>query len=163
MSPPPSCWNADGWRWLGVGLGVVLRLVPWAHNPPHCQDEAALVLNVLHFDFPGFFGPLIHHQAAPPLFLCLERVAFLTLGDSEAAMRAPVLMLGCLSLVLFALLARRTLDPVPAALATGLFAVSDRLIWHATEVKPYAVDALVAVLVAWGYVRTRHWSVLKQC
>ena len=159
----PSRSNADGWRWLFVALGIVLRLIPWARNPPLWQDEAALVLNVIHIDFAGYFGPLIHHQAAPPLFLCLERVALLTLGDSEAAMRAPVVLLGCLSLVVFALLARRILAAVPAALAIGLFAVSDRLIWHSTEVKPYAVDVLVAVLVAWGYARTRHRPLAWQC
>jgi hypothetical protein len=159
----PTRLSADHWRWLCVGIGVVLRIIPWARNPPLWQDEAALVLNVIHLDFADYFGPLIHHQAAPPLFLAMERVALLTLGDSEAALRFPVLLLGCLSLVLFALLARRVLDPVPAAVAVGLFAVSDRLIWHATEVKPYAVDVLVAVLVAWGFVRTRHWSVAAQC
>jgi hypothetical protein len=52
---------------------------------------------------------------------------------------------------------------VGAALAVGLFAVSDRLIWHATEVKPYSLDVLVAVAVAWGYVRSRHWSLINQC
>jgi hypothetical protein len=159
----PTRLSADHWRWLCVGIGVGLRIVPWARNPPLWQDEAALVLSVIHLDFADYFGPLLHHQAAPPLFLAMERLAFLTLGDSEAALRLPILLLGCVSLVLFALLARRILDPVPAAVAVGLFAVSDRLIWHATEVKPYAVDALVAVLVAWGYIRTRHWSLNAQC
>ena len=163
MTRPPTRLTADGWRWLCVGLGVMLRVIPWARNPPLWQDEAALILNVIHLDFADYFGRLIHHQAAPPLFLCLERLARLILGDSEAALRLPVLLLGCVSLVLFAMLARRILDPIPAAVATGLFAVSDRLIWHATEVKPYAVDALVAVLVAWGYVRTRRWSLAAQC
>ena len=163
MTRPPTRLSADGWRWLCVGVGVVLRVIPWARNPPLWQDEAALVLNILYLDFADYFGPLIHHQAAPPLFLCLERVALLILGDSEAALRLPVLLLGCVSLVLFALLVRRILDPIPAAVATGLFAVSDRLIWHATEVKPYAVDSLVAVLVAWVYVRTRHRSLTIQC
>lgn len=163
MTRPPTRLSANGWRWLCVGLGVVLRVIPWARNPPLWQDEAALVLNVLCLDFADYFGPLVHHQAAPPLFLALERVTRFILGDSEAALRLPVLLLGCVSLVLFAVLARRVLDPKPAAAATGLFAVSDRLIWHATEVKPYAVDALVAVLVAWGYVRTRQWSLTAQC
>lgn len=163
MPWPPPRPTADGWRWLCVGLGVVLRVIPWARNPPLWQDEAALVLNVIHLDFADYFGPLIHHQAAPPLFLGLERLALLALGDSEAALRLPILLLGCLSLVLFALLARRILTPGPAAVATGLFAASDRLTWHATEVKPYAVDALVAVLVAWVYVRTRHRSLTTQC
>lgn len=163
MTPPPTRPSADDWRWLCVGLGVVLRVIPWARNPPLWQDEAALVLNVIHLGFADYFGPLLHHQAAPPLFLALERTALLSFGDSEAALRLPILLLGCVSLVLFAALARRILDAVPAAVATGLFAVSDRLIWHATEVKPYAVDALVAVLVAWTYVRTRHWSLAAQC
>jgi hypothetical protein len=159
----PTRLSADGWRWLCVGIGIVLRVIPWARNPPVWQDEAALVLNVIHLDFANYFGPLIHHQAAPPLFLVMERAALLALGDSEAALRLPVLLLGCLSLVLFASLARRILDPVPAAVAVGLFAVSDRLIWHAAEVKPYAVDALVAVLVGWLYVRTRLWSLAARC
>jgi hypothetical protein len=158
----PTRPTADGWRWLCVGVGIVLRVIPWARNPPVWQDEAALVLNVIHLDFAEFFGPLIHHQAAPPLFLGLERLTFLAIGDAEWALRLPILLLGCVSLVLFAVLARRTLPARPAAIAVGLFAVSDRLIWHATEVKPYAIDALVAVLVAWGYVRTRHWSLARQ-
>jgi hypothetical protein len=194
MSWPPSRLNADGWRWCFVVVGIVLRLIPWARNPPLWQDEAALVLNVIHFDFVGFFGPLLHHQAAPPLFLALEKLALLTLGASEAAMRLPIVLAGCVSLVLFSSLARRTLvlqqaamggdrsaaratlarengvdlaalrsPPIAAMIAVGLFAVSDRLIWHATEVKPYALDAFVAVAVAWGYVRTRHWSLMTQC
>src|SRR4051812_35348728 len=159
----PTRLSADHWRWLCVGVGVTLRVIPWARNPPVWQDEAALVLNVIRLDFADYFGPLIHHQAAPPLFLVMERLALLMLGDSEAALRLPVLLLGCVSLVLFAALARRVLDPVPAAVAVGLFAVSDRLIWHAAEVKPYAGDALVAVLVAWVYVRTRPWSLAARC
>jgi hypothetical protein len=159
----PTRLSADRWRWLCVGAGVALRVIPWARNPPVWQDEAALVLNVIHLDFADYFGPLIHHQAAPPLFLVMERVALLALGDSEAALRLPVLLLGCVSLLLFSSLARRALDPVPAAVAVGLFAVSDRLIWHAAEVKPYAGDALVAVLVAWVYVRTRPWSLAARC
>src|SRR5205814_3394509 len=31
----------------------------------------------------------------------------------------------------------------------ALYAVSDRLIWHSTEVKPYGTDAFVAVLLTW--------------
>jgi hypothetical protein len=43
-----------------------------------------------------------------------------------------------------------------------LFATSDRLIWHATEAKPYAVDVLVAAVVGWGFVRTRDWPLWKR-
>src|SRR5207244_1200171 len=106
-------------------------------DPPLWHDEAALVLNAVYLDLSECFGKLLHHEAAPPLFLALERLTLLAFGDSELALRSPVLLVGCASLVLFASLARRVLASWPAALAAGLFAASDRLIWHATEAKPY--------------------------
>lgn len=162
------CWKpgsptADGWRWALVACGVTLRILPWAGNPPVWQDEAALALNVVHLGFADYLGPLQHFQAAPPLYLIVERASLCLFDTGEMALRAPAVLAGCASLVLFALLAGRVLEPVPAALAVGLFAVSDRLVWHAAEVKPYAVDAFAAVLVAWGYVRIRDWPLGWQC
>jgi hypothetical protein len=146
-----------------VALGIAVRLSHVLRGPALWHDEAALVLNVLYLDFAECFGKLLHHEAAPPLFLVLERLTLLVLGDSELALRSPVLVIGCLSLVLFSSVARRLLPPWPAVLAVGLFAFSDRLVWHATEAKPYAVDIAVAALVAWGYVRTRQLPLRVQC
>jgi len=112
---------------------------------------------------PSAFGKLLHHEAAPPLFLVLEKLSVRVFGDSELALRGPVLILGCLSLALFAQAAPRILSSWPATLAVGLFAFSDRLIWHAIEAKPYAVDVLVAVTVIVGYLRTRSLPLRCQC
>jgi hypothetical protein len=155
--------SPDVWRWAAVAVGIVIRLVHVLRDPPLWHDEAALVLNSVYLDLSECFGKLLHHEAAPPLFLAMERLTLLASGDSERALRAPVLVIGCLSLVVFALLARRVLPAWPAALAVVLFAGSDRLIWHATEAKPYAVDVLVAALFAWGYVRMRDWPLRSQC
>jgi hypothetical protein len=155
--------SPEVWRWAAVAVGIVIRLVHVLRDPPLWHDEAALVLNAVYLDLSECFGTLLHHEAAPPLFVGMERLTLLALGDSERALRAPVLFIGCLSLVVFALLARRVLPSWPAALAVALFAGSDRLIWHATEAKPYAVDALVAALFAWGYVRMRDWPLRSQC
>ena len=79
------------------------------------------------------------------------------------ALRLIPFLASCLALVLFASLCRRVLDPRAAALAVGLFAVSDRLLFHACEAKPYAVDVLVAVVAAWWFVRTEGWPLWKRC
>jgi hypothetical protein len=64
----------------------------------------------------------------------------------------PVLM-GIGALVLFAGLAWGRLSPVGAAFAVGLFACSDRLIWHAVEAKQYSGDVFFAVLLLWLALR----------
>ena len=160
---PNRLRSADVWRCAFVAAGALVRLVHVLRDSPLWHDEAALVLNAVYLDVSECFGKLLHHEAAPPLFLVLERLTLQTVGDSALALRLPVLVIGCLSLVIFASLARRIVPPWPAALATALFAGSDRLVWHATEAKPYAVDVFVAVLVAWGYVRTRGLPLRVQC
>jgi len=155
--------SADAWRWAAAGVGVLVRLVHVLRDPPLWHDEAALVLNAVYLDLSECFGRLLHHEAAPPLFLALERLTVVTCGDSELALRIPPLLIGCFSLIVFADLAHRVLARWPAALAVGLFAASDRLIWHATEAKPYAVDVFVAVLVTWGFVRTLDWPLGLRC
>jgi hypothetical protein len=175
--------SAEIWIWVLVALGIGLRVLHVLRDPPLWHDEAALVLNAVYLNVSECFGKLLHHEAAPPLFLVLERLTLLAVGDSETALRLPVLAIGCASLVLFARLAglvyggrSPNLPDVrpgsetwahnaisPAILAVTLFAVSDRLIWHAAEAKPYAVDVFFAVLVVWGYLRTRELPLRLQC
>ena len=159
----PALRSPNFWRWVCVAVGILIRLTHLLRDPAIWHDEAALVLNVVYLDLAGCFGKLLHHEAAPPLFLVLERLAAMVLDDSELALRAPVFLVGCGSIVLFASLTKRVLCPWSAVLATALFAVSDRLIWHATEAKPYAVDAFIAILIAWGFVSTRDWPLRFQC
>jgi hypothetical protein len=151
------------WCWAFVCLGIGLRLAHVLRVPALWHDEAALVLNVIYLPLSDCFGKLLHHEAAPPLFLVLEHLTMNVLGDSETALRMPVLVLGCVSLILFARVARSQLSPWPATLAVALFAFSDRLIWHATEAKPYAVDVFIAVLVIAGYIHSRAWPLRWQC
>jgi len=129
-----------------VALGVALRLAHFLRNPSIWHDEAALVLSALRLSFADLLGPLVHSEAAPPLFVALVRAVSFLLGDGMPALRLPSLLASLAALLLFAPLARRLLAPAPAALAVLLLAVSDRLLWHAVEAKPYSGDVLVAVL-----------------
>ena len=49
----------------------------------------------------------------------------------------------------FAALSSRLLVPPAALTMTALFALSDRMIWHTVEVKPYAIDTFVAAMMLW--------------
>jgi hypothetical protein len=150
-------------QWLSrraalVGLvlaGLALRAYHYARDPAVWHDEAALLVNVLDRSFAELLGPLRWAEAGPPLFLWLERAAFLTLGDSTHALRLPPFLASCASLIVFAWTARRLLPAAGAFWAVLLFAASDRLLWHTCEAKPYAFDVLLAVLLLAAYTATR--------
>ena len=131
--------------------------------PDVWHDEAALLVNVIRLDFRQMLGPQLVHQAAPPLFLFIERVMYLQFGDGIVALRMFPFLASLASVVLVALLAKQVLTPQAALWAVALFAVSDRMLWHAVEAKPYAIDVFVAAAVAYGYVVTRHYRLWQQC
>lgn len=134
-----------------VSLGVLARLAQFSARRSFWHDEAFLVLNVLEKSPVELFGPLFTAygppQAAPPLFLLLQKTFLSVLGFSEYALRTVPLVCAILALALFARLALEMLRPAAALFATGLFAFSPMLIWHGSEAKPYAVDVFVAVLL----------------
>ncbi|HXE56287.1 MAG TPA: glycosyltransferase family 39 protein, partial [Tepidisphaeraceae bacterium] len=139
MAPPP-------WLWIALTLaGIGCRVVQYAWDRSFWVDEASLVLNIRERTASMLMGALDFNQAAPPLFLLIERGLYRVFGGSELSLRLFPLVSGCVSVILFAALARRMLKPWMAIVALALFCFSDRLIWHATEVKPYGVDACVAV------------------
>ncbi len=145
-----------------IGLGFLLRIIHFLRQPSIWQDEAALLINISDLSFAQMIGALSHHQAAPPLYLMLERLLLVAFGDHILVLRLPSLLASCGALLLFAALARRVLQPNAAVWAIGLFAVSDRLLWHSVEVKPYALDVFVAVAIAYTYVRLRWAAVWLQ-
>jgi len=135
--------------WTGVflSLGLALRAFHYFRDPSIWHDEAALVLNVLAKGFRELLGPLLCAEAAPPLLLWIERACILIAGDSTYVLRLLPFLASCLALVWLAFIARRVLPPAAVPWAILLFACSDRLLWHACEAKPYAVDALCGVAV----------------
>ncbi|HEV3023004.1 MAG TPA: hypothetical protein VGX76_11065, partial [Pirellulales bacterium] len=147
---------------LLAALGIVLRLYHFLREPSLWHDEAALVLNVLNKDFGELLGPLLFSEAAPPLFLWLQRVAVLTLGDGVDALRLLPLAASCAAMVLMVPVARHCLAPASACWAVLLFACSDRLLWHACEAKQYAVEAFLTVALVALYLRTLAWPLVRR-
>ena len=135
-------------------LGLAWRSLRYALQFPIWGDEAMLCLNFVDQDYEGLAQPLKHGQVAPILFLWTELTSYFLLGPSELALRLLPFLAGAVALLLFWRLCRATLDPLPAALAVGLLAISYYPVRHACEVKPYSFDLLAAVgvmlpAVAW--------------
>src|ERR1700716_2440300 len=80
---------------LAVVAGVSLRIVLSLRAPSVWHDEAALLVNVIDKTFAQLFGPLEFAEAAPPLFMWMERAVAVSIGSGTFAVRLPVLLAGC--------------------------------------------------------------------
>ncbi|HUY93498.1 MAG TPA: hypothetical protein VMV10_32525 [Pirellulales bacterium] len=148
-------------RWL-VAFGLALRTYHYLRGPSLWHDEAALVVNVLEKSFAELLGPLWFSEAAPPLFLWLEKAASLLLGDDLYALRLAPFLASCLALVLFVPVARRWLPEAAVPWAVLFFACSDRLLWHACEAKQYSGEVLAAVAILALYCRSEGWPLARR-
>jgi len=128
-----------------VLVGVVLRVRQFAFGRPFWLDELFVALNVSDRSFLELLAPLAWDQSAPVLFLWAERLALLVGGNGERVLRTPSLVAGCALLALVWLVGRRILGAAPALLALLLAAVSPYLVYFSNELKPYGLDAAVAL------------------
>ena len=128
-----------------LAIGCLLRALHFLGGRSLWLDEAMVADSIVHRDWAGLLAPLSYSQVAPLGWLMVERASFLLLGGSDMALRAPALLAGLASLLLFAGAARRSFESYGYLIAIATFAVSDVLVFYSAEVKPYGFDALVAV------------------
>ena len=133
--------------WLFVGLGIAVRLLRYFVNYPIWHDEAFLAVNFWDRDYVDLLRPLDYGQVAPWLFLAIERTLVTWLGYSEPALRLFPTICSALSVPLHCHVAGRLLRGTPKLLAVAVFAVSFYPIRHGAEIKPYASDLLVALIL----------------
>lgn len=143
--------SSNSRKFLGgiVGVGVVLCLAQYLFNRSLWSDEVWPVLNIIDRSWGGLLQPLDYDQGAPFGFLVIVKLLVLVFGDSEYILRLFPLLCGLLSLVLFykVLLQLYPDKPTVAVVALCLFAISERLIYYATECKQYSNDVLVSLLI----------------
>jgi hypothetical protein len=137
-------------------LGAGLRLAAYARGRPLWLDEASLSLNIASRSLVGLTGTLDYHQFAPIPFLWGEWLVTRVAGVSEYTLRALPLAAGIVLLIFFWPVARRLLGDLEAVVATALASISLPLIYYASEVKQYGVDALVTVLLLGLMVSVLH-------
>jgi hypothetical protein len=127
--------------------GILFRLSQYFANRALWVDEAALALNIVNRSFVELAQPLDRNQGAPLGFLFVEKVLTVLLGNTDYVLRLFPIICGLVSLLVMYALARRLfVERVSIVAAVVLFAVSDRLIYYASEVKQYSSDALICLL-----------------
>ncbi len=154
--PPPGARQlavrfCGGRPWFcpTVGAGALLQLSLYLAAPSLLLDESRLVLNIVSRSWAGLLRPLDHDQTAPLLFLWAEKSLSLLGGVNEYALRALPFCAAAASLPLIYLVGRRLADAQAGGLATALAAFSPTLLQLSRQVKPYTLDAAVALLLLW--------------
>lgn len=139
------------WLALGFvfGVGTALRLGEFAAQTPLDIDEAMVGLNIAVRGYAGLLRPLDYGQTAPVLFLWGTHLATRLAGVGELALRVLPFIAGVLLPWATWKLAARLLEPGAAVLAAALTACAPILVRYSSVAKPYAVDALVTVMLVW--------------
>ena len=153
----PKPWWPLAAAWAIVAVGVVARLVQYLSGRSLWLDESLLWLNLDERSAAGLLRPLDFAQGAPIPFLLAEKGAIGLFGDAEWSLRLLPLLAGLAALPLAVLVARRLLRSWEVPVAVGLVALSDHLVYYASETKQYSLDLCVALAVlllgAWALER----------
>lgn len=142
---------------LLVVLGITARGVRYLLNFPLWGDEAFVAVNFLARDFRGMWEPLLYHQIVPLGFMWADLAMVKLLGISEWTLRLLPFVSGIAGLLLFWRFARQNFGRATALLAVGMLASAYYPIRHAVEVKPYATDLLISLLLSMSA-----WSVFRR-
>ncbi len=147
--PPSRLSNTrfDQWALVAVALGAVLRLVLFLQRPSLWIDEAMIALNVGRLTPSRLFSPLEWDQVAPVGWMVVEGLLVMALGMHEWPLRLPALLAGIATPWVVWRVARPMVGAEAALVATVLVATNGALIAYANEAKPYAVDALAAIVL----------------
>jgi hypothetical protein len=138
-----------------VTLGAALRLWQYGTNASLRADEGNMALNLVSRSLAGVLAPLDYGQVAPVGWLAVEKVAITAFGQGELVLRLLPLLASLAALPLFWAVARQTLTGVAVPVAVTLFALGTPFIFYAAQLKPYASDIAVALLVLLGVIDFR--------
>jgi hypothetical protein len=106
-------------------------------------------MDVMERGFAGLLQPLDRQQAAPILFLWIQKATSLLVPHSEMGFRIFPLVAWCLSLALFWGVLRKVLtSKLAIVLGLAVFVLDHSLLRYSNEGKQYIVDVLVALSMA---------------
>lgn len=136
--------------WALIVLGAALRIARYVANRSLWLDEAFLASTVVtRANWWEFVPPLDYAQSTPYGFLLAAKLCTVILGETEYALRLIPLVAGIAALVMTWIVAQRLCGPPAALVALALMAVSEPLIYFASEFKAYSVEAAVTLGILW--------------
>jgi len=131
-----------------VGLGLLLRAIQYFADRSQWTDETMLSTNIVDRSLHQLMtGPLTLGQSAPLGFLAVEKLLTLLMGPSDMALRLFPFIATLAGLVAFHFLTGRVLQRWSQPLAVALFALAAPLISYAGQVKQYASDVAIVLLL----------------
>ncbi len=136
-----------------IVAGVVWRIARYLLNFPLWGDEAFVAVEFIdraptfHPTFAGLFEPTHYRQIVPLGFMWLTLAISRVAGWSEYALRLAPLIAGLAVLPLLWRFLAPLVGRRSALLAVAVLAASYYPARHATEVKPYSTDLLVALML----------------
>ncbi len=135
-------------------IGVLLSSVQFFYNRSLCSDEVWLSLNIINKNHFELLKPLDYTQAAPILFLQIEKIFSELIPNSELGLRLFPLISFLLSLFLFyKILKTIHKNYYTIIFSLSLFVFNIYLIRYSNEVKQYMTDVLVLTLVYYLILR----------
>jgi hypothetical protein len=132
---------------VAVLAGVVGQVRNWAAGYGMWGDELYIVVNVRDHTFGQLTGRLDYGQVAPPGWLGVERLLLLVFGTGERILTLPSLLATLTVLGLGTFVAYRVVGHWAAVLVAALLALAPALNRYAGEVKQYATEAALAMMV----------------
>ena len=148
----------EQWVWGFLALGLLARVIRYGLCFPLWEDECFLCANLIDRGYRDLLEPLDYNQAAPFLFLWLQKLVVQTLGFHEWGLRLVSFLASVASLFLFRRFASRLTSGPTLVLAVAAFAVGYPAIRYAAEAKQYGTDLLAAVVLMSLFVEWRNRS-----
>ena len=150
-SPVPELVRTIWVRWVPFAallIGTVARARQWLGGRSLWLDEVLVADNLVHRGFVHLVSePLAHSQAAPVLWLWLERLSVDLFGTGERSLRLVPLLAGIGVMVLTLQLARLVLPRVLVPVPVLLVCLQPSLVYYSNEVKQYSTDTLVVLVL----------------
>lgn len=130
-----------------VLAGIALRIAEWWHHRDLMMDEVNVVRNIYDRGFTELWKPLDYEQFAPPFFLWAVKICSLLFGYGELSLRLFPITCSCFSLYYFYKCLAENEVTNAAWYPISLFAFSIIYIQYANDIKQYASDALITILL----------------
>ena len=138
-------------------VGLAWRVGRYSVRFPVWGDEAFVGVNFVERDYSGLTRPPLEYgQIAPLGFMWAELAISRLLGVSDWSLRLLPWLSGMGAFLLFWRFAANVLDRRAALLATAILAASYYVVRHGAEIKPYAGDLVISLILtclAWSVSR----------
>ncbi len=130
---------------LIAGAGGQIRV--WASDRGLWNDEIYIANNIKHLRITELTGQLLYLQVAPPGWLAGEKTILKAFGPNEQVLKLPEVIAAIVVLLLTAVAAGQAVGRWGCLVAVGLVATSPMVYYYAGELKQYAFEAALAMVI----------------